>query len=348
VPNRQAVPIANVEPVTVGSNMGLRAVRDELREQGVSPGQLVNGTEVEERWFDAPDFPLNVVQRKHLLRNAQMLARRPDTAIRIGLRQTLADFGIMGYGMACSARFGDAFRFGLSQVDLAGKVLGVDQIQEDGVLKVRSIDFARLGPLLPFYSEFWRATLQTVLSACLGRPFRARSMRFPYPQPKYLAAYIDAFDCELVFDAPVLEFSFDIDLLNEPLPDTADETAAFCKELCSRIIGDIGAANPITREVRMVLLQHLRRSLSAPEVAAELKMSTRTLYRRLEEAGHSFQSLSDSVRLTVAAEYLDSTAMSVSELAFRTGFSDTANFRRAFRRWTGVTPSKWRERGAIL
>ena len=78
-------------------------------------------------------------------------------------------------------------------------------------------------------------------------------------------------------------------------------------------------------------------------VAAALKMTSRTLRRRLEAEGTSFLAIVDDVRCSLATEYLKTTKMSTEDVAMLVGFSDTANFRRALKRWTGKGPAELRQ-----
>ena len=64
--------------------------------------------------------------------------------------------------------------------------------------------------------------------------------------------------------------------------------------------------------------------------------------RRLREAGLTYTGLLDEVRLEIAAEMLDEGGKKVRDIAFDLGYSDQANFTRAFRRWAGVSPSEYR------
>lgn len=85
---------------------------------------------------------------------------------------------------------------------------------------------------------------------------------------------------------------------------------------------------------------------SADAVAAALKMSARTLQRRLEEEGLRYSTVLDEVRARVAKKLLAEPALALSEIAFRVGFSDLATFSRAFKRWTGAPPGTFRRRTA--
>ena len=71
-------------------------------------------------------------------------------------------------------------------------------------------------------------------------------------------------------------------------------------------------------------------------------MSESTLQRHLAKEGVRYQQMLDQVRYRLAREYLQGTTLPVAEIASLTGFSDAANFRRSFRRWSGTTPSAFR------
>lgn len=82
----------------------------------------------------------------------------------------------------------------------------------------------------------------------------------------------------------------------------------------------------------------------ASRLARRMKLSTRTLQRRLEERGTTFSEQVDAARRERACELLRNGALSISEVAYRLGFSDPAAFARAFKRWQKITPSAYRFR----
>ncbi len=82
--------------------------------------------------------------------------------------------------------------------------------------------------------------------------------------------------------------------------------------------------------------------LSLEEVSAEMKLPSRTLQRRLEEAGLNFRLMVDDVRHSQALHYLRDTNMPLAEMASALGFADHASFNRAFKRWTGCSPGVFR------
>ena len=79
-----------------------------------------------------------------------------------------------------------------------------------------------------------------------------------------------------------------------------------------------------------------------PDAARALKMTARTLNRRLKEEGTSFQDIKDALRRDIAILALQQGATSIEQIAYDTGFSAPANFHRAFRKWTNRTPGSYR------
>jgi len=110
-----------------------------------------------------------------------------------------------------------------------------------------------------------------------------------------------------------------------------------------RRLNELDAAATTSERVRAVLLELLPASSATIERTAErLGMSKRTLQRRLEDEGHSFRSLVNGTRESLARHYLKNTSMSGGEIAFLLGFEDPNSFYRAFHEWTGQTPDSAR------
>ena len=78
------------------------------------------------------------------------------------------------------------------------------------------------------------------------------------------------------------------------------------------------------------------------DIARELHISSRTLQRRLQDAGYSFQQVLEEARHQLASHYLNSSQLELNETAYLLGYEDSNSFVRAFRSWEGVPPAQWR------
>ena len=100
----------------------------------------------------------------------------------------------------------------------------------------------------------------------------------------------------------------------------------------------------VLEEVRAAIERELATGApSLPTVARDLGTSERTLQRRLADERLSFRELVESVREQLARSYLAELRLPIADVAFRLGYAETSAFLRAFKRWTGTTPTRWRE-----
>lgn len=122
----------------------------------------------------------------------------------------------------------------------------------------------------------------------------------------------------------------------------------YLNRLAQRELDDLAARRASERqsslldEVREQLERRLAHDATLERIARDLRVSARTLRRKLSELGASFQELLEEVRKARAHRYLTQTDEPVEDIAARLGYGDPANFRRAFRRWTGMAPTSFR------
>jgi AraC-like DNA-binding protein len=123
-------------------------------------------------------------------------------------------------------------------------------------------------------------------------------------------------------------------------PGLLEHLEGYAREL----LAGLEEKDAVTRATtRLILARLADESLSIETVAREMAMSVRTLQTRLEAEGRRFADLLREVRENLAAGYLRE-RLPVEEITCLLGFSDPSVFRKAFKRWTGMTPGKYRER----
>ena len=99
----------------------------------------------------------------------------------------------------------------------------------------------------------------------------------------------------------------------------------------------------LSQKIRKLIINSNGHSPSLDQAAACFHMSARTLHRHLKQEGTSYKEILESVTHQLAKEYLRNTALNIQEVSYLLGYSDQANFRRAFKRMGGMTPSEYRK-----
>lgn len=139
---------------------------------------------------------------------------------------------------------------------------------------------------------------------------------------------------------------FDRNDLDIPLPAANAELARQNDEVVVQFLARMDRANVVAQAHAKLIELLPSGDCSKAKVASSLNMSVRTLHNRLADAGTTYQNLLDKTRQDLAEQYMTQANISVSEVAYLLGFSDCSNFSRAFHRWTGLSPSDFRDRSS--
>ena len=317
---------------------GLPALIAELAEEGISQNQVLR-----EAGLSTLSDDLTIHERTALFGAAQALSRRPQAALLAGQRQRISYYGAYGYALATSRTMREAVGTGRAFLHLSGTLLQISFREENGEGVWLSHQPESLGPLLPFVAEYWRSSLNTLFSNFLGSRFPSISMSFPYKAPRHASLYKEIFMCPIHFDADVMEWRFDAAILDQPNYHADPFTVELCEHYHKQFLQHSGASSEFERQLlRTCLDQRHFPKVDAGTVSRAMNMSLRTFYRRLKQEGVRFQGLIDRLRCSVAIEYLRNTQLTVDEISSKCGYQDVANFRKAFKRWTGNTPSSIR------
>jgi len=165
-------------------------------------------------------------------------------------------------------------------------------------------------------------------------------------EPPCVADFYGLFRAPISFGAERDAMFFHRDDVERPLP-TSNRILARTNE---KVVADYlarldNASFPDALRTRLVEILPSG-TVEAEHLAREFNLSLRTLQRRLTRAGTSFSELLDEARRVLALRYIGEDRLSIKEATYMLGFSEPANFTRAFRRWTGLSPTRYRQRAA--
>jgi AraC-like DNA-binding protein len=267
----------------------------------------------------------------------------PALGLLVGERLRINTHGMLGYAAMNSSTLRQALSLLEIFLPLRTTLVSVTQrVQGDeawvGFPVARPMDGLELTVSEAILLTIKNLIDQITLGAC-----QVRRVCFQQPEPAYADLARDMFGCEVRYSQDWTGLVLPDAGLDLPLssadPASFDEAARLCREELDK--RDVNA--PLSIQVRRNLLSRQHGFPPLQLVARQFNLTPRTLHRRLVEEGTSFQQILDEVRHHLAVQYLQAGKLSLQEIAYTLGYHDPANFRRAFKRWTGQAPSAMRD-----
>jgi AraC-like DNA-binding protein len=165
----------------------------------------------------------------------------------------------------------------------------------------------------------------------------------PPADRELLEDYRAIFGCEILFDQSFSGIRFKEELLDMSLPQADKRLLRTLLDHATEILAEIDKNQPVSIQVknilRLILKEH---EPSSAQIASILNMSFRTLQRRLAAENTQYKQVLDDVRLEMALYYLQSTTLSLDQIAYELGYAETRSFYRSFKHWTGRTAGSYR------
>jgi AraC-like DNA-binding protein len=192
-------------------------------------------------------------------------------------------------------------------------------------------------------AEFSFASVMIRTRIATGAHWVPRAVHFAAPPPRDISAQRRLFGCPIEFNAALSAIVMERATLALPMRNPDPELIRILERHAELLVGQVGSESDVIGRVQRIIMNALPDAeVSIAQAARKLGMSVRTLQRRLQESGQSFDELFDSTRRQLARRYLGDPALSIQETAHLLAFGDLRGFYRAFRRWEGCTPAEFR------
>ena len=254
-------------------------------------------------------------------------------------------FGHIGLAAGSSETVGEAIAFFLKYIRLSYTHFTIKFFKKEGNAVLRFIDQYDLGNLRRFYLErdFSFAFLSTrdmFPRSIVGQ--KPKTIHFDFPCPSSVERYQQLYECPVHFSMPYNEMFFDEKYLDLPLPLANPLTRELLEEQCKNQELALFGYENISDKIRNIIQTMQGEMPNLENIAATEFVTARTLRRRLKEQGVTFQQLINEELSKKALHYLTTTDLTIEQISQRLGYSESASFIHAFKRWTGKTPKTYR------
>jgi AraC-like DNA-binding protein len=311
---------------------------------GVDEAQLLGPFGITRQDLTDPNRTFSLDVALDIYERAVKLTGDPALGIYLGLQMRVTGHGILGFAAMSAGSLREAILLGAKYMAIRITALSIEtQVVEGvGTMVLREhapLRGAREGYPFALLLGFW-----SMGRALLGRDYDA-SLDFAFPRPSYFDRFASALPPARFAQPQHQLVLHDLSALEARLAMADAASLRMAKDQCAQILQSLGLDGQLAPRVRSLLARSAKGILTLDGAARALHVSTRTFRRRLDAEGVTFSGLADDERKRRALLLLRSNELSLQEVGDRLGYSDVANFSRAFRRWTGKTPAAYRKAG---
>ena len=214
---------------------------------------------------------------------------------------------------------------------------------KNDLVRLALVERAPGTPVTPLAHELMVKLIHGIASWLLGRELGLHRVEFRFPRPRHAEDHALLFPGEVRFDADMTAIEFAYQDCAEQFRREKHELWAFLKRAPEDWTFSAGQRGTLMARTRAYLEQHIAQPVTIQDLAQALHVSVRTLNRRFAEEGTRFQLVKDGLRRDIAVHRLANSNTGVAALAFDLGFADATGFCRAFKQWTGSSPTDYRK-----
>ena len=317
-----------------------------LATQGLEPDRLLGDSGVDAQRLLAADGEISLGEANALALSALRLSARDDLGLLLGSALEPASHDVLGLAMQQASCLDTALRLAARYFSLLSPGFRMRYRLQEETAELT------IYPSLAFSPDALRLHLDTVLIATLsevsfllGQRHVPNSVDLGWERPHYARRYADLIGRPPSFSAlpfPGIRLCFSASQVLRPRPEANAPSLAAARQRCEAQVQRTLSRHRLSDWTRMMLHHSAHGIPRKQELAQLLGISTRSFTRYLSREGNTFRQLSDDTRQQAAEVALQHGEESITALAHRLGFSDGANFNRAFRRRHGCAPRSFR------
>ena len=323
----------------------LAALFDVLVDQGCPRREILKNVNLTADEVHSPKSRISLADLMTAGKNAIRLSNDPHLPYRIGASIHISAYGMYGFAILCCPDFRKTMAFAEQYHALATPLATIKFTEEEGFASwiIEPIPSAAADPqLYRFVTEMQIGIHISLMRDIMGAAFAPDRINLAYPEARDFGLPANEIGCPLSFSSRTNQIIFRSTWLDQTANLGNRTTYPMVVALCNDLLQELKSRVGVAGEIRALLIRDIANPPTLAAIAKLLDVSDRSLRRQLREQGISFRGLLDELRMQIALKYLRTTRLANEDIALALGFSDAANFRRAFRRWTNKSPSEIR------
>lgn len=320
----------------------LSGLLERVTAAGHDPGETLETAGIDPAVFEDPEGRVPAAAALKLWDEAARITADPHLGLHVAEDHHEA-LGVFEYALRAADTLGDAWRRGCRYFKLMHPDTEPELVDVGGTTVMLRFN---MPSILPRYiPDQIMASFLLRGREATGRDWSPDRVLFTYPEPDDTGELRRIFRSNLRFRAETNALVLQRELLDLHQRTADAGLSVILAQYAEELIGRL----PDTEDVVSRVQRRISRELSNGDpgvegVARALGMSQRTLHRRLREHETSYREILEELRYDLAMRHLEARTLSVGEIAFLLGYSETSTFHRAFKRWSGCSPSEHQAR----
>jgi AraC-like DNA-binding protein len=313
-----------------------------LLRMGVDVSRILKAARITPERINHPDATMRLDQVEALVAEAFALTGRTDFAIDVGRALKLSSHSLVGYGMLSSPNADYALKLAARFFKLIMPTFRMRYRAARGHAEIHfqpALAMSRL--CFQFHIEALAVATHWEMRELLEGKMPDYEVYFSIPEPPHVARYAEMTEARCHFGWETVP-GLSTDFRARPLAMSDPGSLMMAELRCDTLVRQAVAGGTVSDWVGMMLRESGEGLPSLVELAHTLNLSPRTLDRYLQREGAGYRALSRRIRHERACALLRAGEQSITQIAYELGYSDAANFTRAFRREAGMSPSEFR------
>lgn len=313
-----------------------------LKSCGIDPEPLLQAQNIDPASIGDPNARISKKAINAAWNTAESFISEPGFGLRAADYLHPSHLGALGYAWLASTSLRTALNRVSRYVHFVADDIEVD-LDESADLFTVTVAESGKSDRSAWASDSSLAILVALCRMNYGDRLTPVSVEFHHGTPEDTGAYFGYFRCPVLFGRDADRINLPLEAVDEKLPSANPQLAQLSDQVMIQTLGRLSKERIVPR-VKSIIIDLLPSgNVSDEQVAAELNMSTRALQRKLNRKETTFKQLLTEVRQELADKYIRNNQLSLTEISFMLGFSEVSSFSRAFKRWTGESPSEYRD-----
>ncbi|WP_295749278.1 AraC family transcriptional regulator [Undibacterium sp.] len=320
----------------------LRQIAEQIRSIGGDVEHWLAHSQLDEAQLADSSLQIPYAELRLLIGAALSSTKEPALGLLVGERLVANTHGILGYAAINSASLRQAVQLLAHYLRVRTSLVLLSHEIHGDQFRLVFIEPVPLGEIRRPVLEAVILTIKNLLDHIAMGSCNVSEVAFPFDAPDYAALAQDLFKCELRYGQAWAGIALPLNSIDLPLKMADPASFQDAVQICQRELDKLLKNESLSTQLRRIMLEKQGGFPSLNVMARLLHLTPRTLHRRLLQEQTSYKEIIEDVRHTLALEYLKSGQLSIQEIAYMLGYSDIANFRRAFKRWEQLAPSLYR------